>query len=292
MGSHLSQYLEKEGHLVLGIDNDFHSCDNTPGGKVIDLDVRGALTKQVVVQFRPDIIIHLAAQIHVDYSIENPLETIDINVNGTLNMLEAAKEVGCKIVIASTSEAYGTSQQHYMNENHPLDCQSPYGASKVAADRLAKSYIDTYGMDIVIIRNFNAFGPYQNDGSYGSVISKFTKAAFAGEDLKIFGDGEQERDYMYIDDIIQAYYFAMGMDRGVYNFGTGETFKIKEIAEMIIKYTGSKSKIVHVAPRAGEVERLCCDISKARNEGFSPTTDFYRDLKKYVDWYGEYKQKG
>jgi nucleoside-diphosphate-sugar epimerase len=140
-------------------------------------------------------------------------------------------------------------------------------------------------MDIVIIRNFNAFGPYQNDGSYGSVIARFAKAATSNEPLYVYGDGSAERDYMYIDDIIQAYEFAIKLPSGVYNFGTGKCYTIKEIAQKIKWIAESSSDIVHIAPRAGEVQRLCCDISKVKKYGFHPKTDFDRDLKKYMEWY-------
>ena len=289
MGSHLSQHLRKAGHEVFGVDNMFHSCANDYGGLSFEIDIRNKAKLEKVITFlKPDVIIHLAAQIHVDYSIKYPQTTLDINVSGTLNVLEIARKLKTKkVIIASTSEAYGSSQEEFMNEEHPLDCQSPYGASKVAADRLAKSYIDTYGMDIVVIRNFNAFGPFQNDGSYGSVIARFTKAALQNETLFIYGTGEQERDYMYIDDIIQAYEFAIKLPAGVYNFGTGKCYTIKYIADKIIKLTRSQSKILHIEPRAGEVQRLCCDISKVQQFGFKPSTDFDRDLEKYVTWFKE-----
>lgn len=290
MGSHLSHYLVDNGHEVMGVDNNFHSCKLPPQGTSLYCDIRDKETMQKwITRFNPDVIVHLAAQIHVDYSIEHPQETLDINVSGTLNVLEIARELKIKrTIIASTSEAYGSSQCKYMDEEHPLDAQSPYGASKVAADRLAKSYIDTYGMDIVVIRNFNAFGPYQNDGSYGSVIAKFAKASAHNVDLRIFGNGKQSRDYMYIDDIIQAYDFAIHkLPAGTYNFGTGIAHTINKVAKTIIEHTGAKSKLVHVDPRAGEVQRLCCDISKVKKYGFKPITNFNRDLKKYLDWYKE-----
>lgn len=291
MGAHLSHFYGETDH-VCGIDNDFHSCNLAPKGYVQNVDIRDIEAMDTIFRdFDPEVVVHLAAQIHVDYSIKYPQETIDINVKGTANVLELCKKYKTnKCVIASTSEIYGGSQTHLMSELHPLDCQSPYGASKVAADRLAKSYIDTFGMNIVIIRNFNAFGPYQNDGSYGSVIARFAKAALANEPLYIYGTGEQSRDYMYIDDIMQAYSFAIEkLPAGVYNFGTGTAYTINDIAKRIVDITRSKSEIFHVAARAGEVERLCCDIAKAKSCGFIPTTDFDRDLTKYLDWYGKQK---
>jgi UDP-glucose 4-epimerase len=144
-------------------------------------------------------------------------------------------------------------------------------------------------MDIVIIRNFNAFGPGQNDGSYGSVIARFAKAALAGDDIVIYGSGDQERDYMYSTDICQAYDFAChSVPAGVINFGTGETHKITEIAAKINHFFGNKSAVRHIQPRAGEVQRLCCDITKAKALGFKPHTDFDRDLIKYLTWYKEF----
>lgn len=287
MGSHLANYFVKQGHYVSGIDNDFHSCKNPISVPTLIGDIRNVQDMEMHIS-NSDLVIHLAAQIHVDYSIKHPMETLDINVNGTLNVLELCRKYKVQCIIASTSEAYGSSQTEFMSETHPLDCQSPYGASKVAADRLAKSYIDTYGMNIQIIRNFNAFGPWQNDGSYGSVIARFAKASKEYKNLFIYGDGSQERDYMYIDDIVGAYDFIKFCPAGVYNFGTGVTQKIRDIAEKILRLDKNEdSEIIHIEPRAGEVQRLCCDITKVTKLGWDPETNFDRDLEKYIRWYNE-----
>lgn len=286
MGSHLAEYLTLQGHNVMGMDNYFHASKKEVIVPHYKEDIRDQkFLHHAFYREKIDIVLHLAAQIHVDYSIKYPQETLDINVKGTANILEECKRYGIKCLVASTSEIYGSSQTKYMSELHPLDCQSPYGASKVAADRLAKSYIDTYDQNIVVIRNFNAFGPYQNDGSYGSVIARFTKAALTNEPLYIYGDGSQERDYMYIDDIIRAYEFAMKMPRGIYNFGTGDTQTVLEMANRITILTKSKSPIIKIESRAGEVQRLCCDIGKVSKLGWKPITDFDRDLKKYIKWF-------
>lgn len=288
MGAHMSHYFEKQGHNVAGCDNDFHPCQLKPTGIIHNADIRNLdLMDYLILSHKTDVVIHLAAQLHVDYSIKYPHETMNINAMGTLNILEVCRKNNIKCIVASTSEIYGSSQTDFMDETHPLDAQSPYGASKVAGDRLAKSYIDTYDQDIIIIRNFNAFGPYQNDGTaYGSVIAKFTRAALTGESLFIYGDGTQVRDYMDIKDVLQAYDFTLyHLPRGVYNFGTGEEITIKDLAETIIRVTQSKSRIFHVAPRAGEVQRLCCNCDKAKSFGFKPQTSFLRDLCEYVAWY-------
>ncbi|KKK76617.1 hypothetical protein LCGC14_2861810, partial [marine sediment metagenome] len=189
-----------------------------------------------------------------------------------------------KLVFASSSEVYGTSRSKFMKETHQLDPQSPYAASKVAADRLCHSYIKTYGMNICILRNFNTFGEYQADDSYGGVIARFTRKALLGEPLEVFGSGEQERDYMFIDDCVRGYMIASKYS-GVLNVGTGECVTINEVAEQIKRITKSKSPIVHVNERPGEVMRLCADISLANSLGFKPQTKFERDLRKYINWY-------
>lgn len=298
LGSHLYSKLKKEGHEIVGIDNFSHASKNPVNKEIWTRDIRDEKNYATsawgggiysLVEWA-DIVYHLAAQIHVDKSIGDPQETIDINVNGTLNILEACRKYGKKLVFASSSEVYGTSQSEFMSESHPLDAQSPYAASKVAGDRLCKSYIDTYGMDIAILRNFNTFGPYQNDGgegkSYGAVIGIFTKAALRGEPIRIFGDGEQRRDYIYVTDALKGYEIASRYT-GVLNIGSGTTVSINEIAEKIIKLTNSKSEIIHVDSRPGEVQRLCADITRAKSLGFSPETNFDVCLKAYIDWFRE-----
>ncbi|MCK4522401.1 MAG: NAD-dependent epimerase/dehydratase family protein [Nanoarchaeota archaeon] len=278
IGSHLMKQL---GNEVMGIDNNFHPSKN----KVESIigDIRNKELVDELVQ-KVDVVFHLAAVIHVDYSIKYPADTLDVNIGGTLNILEACRKYNKKLIFASSSEVYGSSQAEYMNEEHLLDCQSPYAATKVAGDRLCKSYMDTYGMDISILRNFNTFGEWQNDGSYGGVIAIFTRQALAGKPITVFGDGSQERDYMHINDAIRGYVLAASM-KGVLNIGTGKTVSVLEIAKMIKEITESKSEIVFLGERAGEVQRLCADISKAKKLGFEPRTDFKKNLIDYVNWY-------
>src|SRR3990167_5939194 len=288
IGGHLYKKLKDEGNDVVGIDNLSHASKNPINKETLVYDVRKKNWYTWVSW--SDVVYHLAAQIHVDKSISNPQETVDININGTLNILEACRKYGKKLVFASSSEVYGSSQTDLMDESHPLDAQSPYAASKVAGDRLCKAYIDTYGMDIAIIRNFNTFGPYQNDGeegkSYGAVIGIFTKAALENRPLTVFGDGEQRRDYIYITDALRGYDLAQRYT-GVLNIGSGKTVSINELAEKIIKLTNSKSSVIHTEPRTGEVMRLCAETSRAEKLGFSPITDFDIHLAEYVRWYRE-----
>lgn len=215
------------------------------------------------------------------------METFDINVNGTIKILEAAKKHQKKVVFASSSEIYG-STPGTISETTRLNPQSPYAVTKVTGDQLCAVYKDIYGMNIDVIRNFNTFGPYQNDTSYGGVIAIFTRKALGGEPLEIFGDGTQERDYIFITDALQGYLMSLDSNLpGPTNFGTGTTVTINRLAELIKDITKSNSPIIHVTPRSGEVTRLCADISLAQSFGFKPTTNFERDLQTYIDWYKE-----
>ncbi len=281
IGSHLASKLDDLGNKVVSIDNFMHPCEEPYPSRFADV----RYVRDMEQYFRgADICFHLAAQISVDRSIHSPQETLDINLNGTLNILELCRKHRVRLIFASTSEVYGTSQRPKMDEDHPLDAQSPYGASKAAADRLCKSYIDTYGMKIAILRNFNTFGPYQNDDSYGGVIAIFTKAALNGAPLNIFGSGRQERDYMWVADAVSAY-LKMVDQTGVFNAGSGTTIKVNRIAEVIKKHARSTSRIVHVKARPGEVQRLCCDASKIKKLGWKPKTTIEEGIRKYVDFY-------
>jgi len=285
IGYHLKEELKKNNQVIV-LDNLFHPCQAPVDDTFHYADVRYYHEIESWVKWA-DIVYHLAAQIHVDRSIEFPQETIDVNVTGTLNILEACRKYHKKMIFASSSEVYGTSQVDKINERHPLDGQSPYAASKISGDRLCKAYYDTYGLDVTILRNFNAFGPYQNDTSYGGVIARFTKAALSGEPLYVYGGGEQQRDYIYITDALFGYRICAqhNLSGQAINIGTGYTITINELARFIKNITKSNSEIIHTEPRPGEVQRLCADISLAQQYGFKPTTNFKQHLEHYIKWY-------
>jgi nucleoside-diphosphate-sugar epimerase len=303
IGSHLYEKLKHEGHKVIGIDNFYHASLNPIIKEVKYADVRYTDDLDTYVKWS-DVVYHLAAQIHVDRSISNPQETVDINIGGTLNVLELVKKYNKKMVFASSSEVYGTQEYamfyckcHRKNllekgygsipEIHPLNAQSPYAASKVAGDRLCKSYFDTYGTKVAILRNFNTFGPFQADGSYGSVIAKFIKRCLRGEQLEVYGTGKQSRDYMDVSDALRGYELCLkkGLWGTPINIGTGKTIEINWLASTIKELTKSKSNIIHTKERPGEVQRLCANIAFASSLGFKPQTDFIKHLTKYINWF-------
>lgn len=234
----------------------------------------------------PQVIFHLAADAYVPNSFEHPLEVMETNLIGTLNVLHAAMRLEelQQIVCTSSSEIYGSAQYVPIDENHPLNPTSPYAASKAAADRYCFSYWNTYHLPIAIIRPFNTYGPRH---TY-DVIPKFIKLALDGKDIPIYGSGEQTRDFTYIDDMIRAF-LATGSDRRAIgeaiNFGTSKDISIREIAEKIVRLSGSESRIAHEKERAAEVSRLCCDYSKAKRLfGWEPLVDIDEGLRRNIEW--------
>ena len=189
------------------------------------------------------------------------------------------------MIYASTSEVYGSARTEKISEEHPLDAQSVYAASKLAADRLCKAYSDTYGTDVRILRNFNTFGNYQRYNSYGGVIAIFVDRALHNKPPIINGDGKQERDYIHITDALRGYeLIAEKGKRGQpINIGTGKSISINEIARLVQRFTGCPQPI-HTDARPGEVRRLCADITKAKSIGFIPKTQFETNLEDYIKW--------
>jgi len=301
IGSHLCEKYTKDGHTVLCLDN-FMSGDlmnirhllDFRNFKLIKGDIRdfGLLEK---VMRDVDTVFHLAAQIHVDRSYIEPRLTYEINVMGTQNILEVARMYDVKRVIhASTSEVYGSAQYAPIDEKHPLNAPHPYGASKIAADRMCYAYIQTYGMDIAIMRLFNTFGSRQRDIGYGGVISIFARRALDNVPPIIYGDGLQTRDYTYIEDAVKAYDLVLNHNEPItepVNFGTGKEVSILDLANTIIDLAGKKENLkpVHIEPRIGEVKRLIANTTKAKNLlGWQPEHDFKTGLKAFVEWYKNY----
>jgi len=301
IGSHLCEKYTKEDNTVLCLDNfmngnitNIRHLTRYRNFKLIKGDIRDFdLLEKIMPEV--DVIFHLAAQIHVDRSVVEPKITYEINVLGTQNVLESARMYDVKKIIhASTSEVYGSAQYAPIDEKHPLAAPHPYGASKIAADRMCYSYLQTYGMDIVIMRLFNVFGPRQKDIGYGGVISIFTRRILNNMPPIIYGDGLQTRDYTYITDAINAYNAVLKHNEQItepINFGTGQELSIINLANMILDITGKNDNLrpVHVQPRVGEVKRLIADATKAKKIlGWSPKYDFKKGLKEFIDWYKNY----
>lgn len=302
VGSNLTDYMLNKGHEVVILDdfsngnvNNIRHLLGNRKFKLIKGDIRNyELVRRITTDV--DAVFHLAAKIHVDESIIDPDSVVSVNVEGTHNILKACRENDIeKMIYASSSEVYGSAEYTPMDEKHPMNPASPYAASKAAADRICFSYFNTYNMNVVIVRNFNTFGPRQKSSGYGGVINIFIRRILNDKPPIIYGDGTQTRDYIYIDDVMNAYNLVLEKDDiagEAINFGTGVDTSIKTIAEKILHFTGKEDKLkpIYVAPRPGEVQQLCADTSKARKLlNFKPKYSFDKGLKEIIKWFEEYK---
>lgn len=248
-------------------------------GDILDNDLLNKIFKNHF-----DICIHLAAQIDVQESLENPKKAIDANIIGTFNLLEKLKNSKAKFVFTSTCMVYDVvSASKAIDENHPVKPVSPYAGSKLAAEHLAMSYYYSYGLPVVIIRPFNTYGPFQKSNLEGSVVGVFLKRNINGEVLEVFGDGNQTRDFLYIEDCADFVVKAALSDKAngqIINAGLGKDISINELAFMITK---DKKKIKHVSHHhpQSEIQKLLCDYSKAKQIlGWKPKTSLEEGIHK------------
>ena len=234
-----------------------------------------------------DICIHAAAAINVQESIENPQRYYDVNVNGTFNILEEARKRDVKAVLIGTCMVYDLTSSKAISEEHPLNPKSPYAGSKLAAENLALSYFHAYGLPVVITRPFNTYGPYQKSDMEGGVVSIFIRSLLQGELLKIFGDGTQTRDLLYVEDcadfIVKASFNENAVGE-VINGGYGHDIAIKDLALQICKDPERFVHVRHHHPQS-EIPKLLCDYTKANKLlGWTPKTSLEEGVEKTKGW--------
>jgi dTDP-glucose 4,6-dehydratase len=235
-----------------------------------------------------DTIFHLGALISIPYSYVHPVETVQTNVIGTMNILEACRKVGAKLVHTSTSEVYGTALRVPIDEEHPLQGQSPYSASKIGADKLVESYWRSFDVPAITIRPFNTYGPGQSNRA---VIPTIITQALSGDVVRL-GNLEAIRDFTYLDDTVEGFLLGGQADLWngeTYNLGTGEEIAIGVVAELIFKIMGKQSEIQvepgRLRPEKSEVLRLISDNRKARmNLNWQPKVGMEEGLRRTIEW--------
>jgi len=302
IGSHLCERLLKEGNRVIGLDNFDTYYDpkikirNVQGiGKkfpglfeLVTGDIRNPDSMaDLFKKNRFDTVVHLAARAGVRPSIAEPLLYQDVNIRGTVALLEACKSHGIKrLVFASSSSVYGENQRVPFSELD-LDIQpiSPYGATKRAGELLCYSYHHLYKMDIACLRIFTAYGPRQRPEM---AIHKFTRLIDQSEKIPMYGDGSSRRDYTYIDDLVDGILGAIQYHQGydVYNLGESQTTSLKELIQLI-EGTLNKSAIIEtLASQPGDVSITFADIAKAKQRlGYLPKVNMEEGIKRFVQWY-------
>lgn len=234
-----------------------------------------------------DAVVHLAALVGVGESVRNPFETHDINVTGTLNVLEAAvKQNVRKFVFASSAAVYGEGNPLPLQEEFDLRPVSPYAASKVCAEYYCKMYRDCYGLSSVVLRFFNVYGPGQGFNEYAGVITRFVHNGFQGEPLTVYGDGNQTRDFVNVKDVVEAIDKALmfkSSKTDIINICTGKQVTVNDVAFSLCGILGKNLRVLHVSPRAGDILRNYGDPGKAQTVlGFKAQIRFEDGLRLLV----------
>lgn len=294
IGSHLSDRLALEGWSVLVVDDlSTGHLDNLlearrRGVDVHQIDIRDPLLVEVIERRSPEVVFHLAAQASVAVSVREPLRDADVNLLGTINVLEAARRSGArKVVFASSGGAiYGGEAPLPVQEDAPKRPDSPYGISKKIAADYFDWYERTHGLDFTLLALSNVYGPRQDPHGEAGVVSIFSEALLAGRAPTIFGDGEQTRDYVFVEDVADAFVRAADLAGGrLLNIGTGLETSVNELAARLQAVTGTAIDPVYAPPRPGDVPRSYVDNrSAAAHLGWQPFTDMNSGLAQTVDW--------
>lgn len=280
IGSHLVEALRDRGDEVTGLAlyNSFDSfgwMDEIDGIRKVRGDVRDAEHMRALIAGH-DIVFHLAALISVPHSFTSPRAFVDTNVTGTLNVLMAARDAGAKVVNTSTSEVYGTALYTPMDETHPKCPQSPYAASKVAADALVMSFAASYGMENVILRPFNTYGPRQSERA---VIASVCRQLASGDEV-LMGNQDAVRDFVYVSDTVAAFLAVAKLSGRVFNAATGVGTRIGDLA------CNARLDPVRLRPDDAEVEVLIGDAtSLMRETDWRPTVSVADGFDRTLDWW-------
>ena len=292
IGSHIAQHYVRRGHEVRVVDN-LHTGHRRNLGEFADElhfvegDVRDADCLVELAQ-GCELIYHQAAIVSVPYSVDHPQETHDVNIQGTLNVLEAAKKRGVRrVVFACSAAVYGDNPKLPLSEAEAPAPQSPYGIEKITGEYYLKVFNALYGVETVSLRYFNVFGPRQDPKSpYSGVISIFVDRARAGQPLTIFGDGQQSRDFVFVDDVVQANVLAGSVTEAAghcYNIGCGKQTSLNELVKALEQVLGRQIALRMAEARQGDIKHSLADISRARQElGYAPKIEVHEGLQQLL----------
>jgi UDP-glucose 4-epimerase len=295
IGSNTVDELVRRRHLVTVLDDlSTGNEKNLEGVRNQITFIRGSIMDTGTVEEAcggVDYVLHLAARTSVPGSVKQPLETNQINVGGTLNVLLAARDARVRrVVFASSSAIYGDAPELPKHEGMPPAPISPYGVSKLVGELYGNVFHRTYGLDFVALRYFNVFGPRQDPGSpYSGVLSLFMTAMRDGGQLNVFGDGEQSRDFTFVQNVVTANLQACeapGIAGRVFNLGTGGRYTLNYTLQLLEHFAGRPSKPKYGAPREGDIRDSQADISLAAQcLAYEPHVGFEDGLRKTWDWY-------
>ncbi len=287
IGSHVVDALVARDDEVVVVDSLVHGRrENVPPQATLHVhDIREPFD-EIVDDLRPEAVLHLAAQADVRVSVEEPVYDAEVNVLGTVRVLEAALRHGAQVVFSSTGGAiYGECDEGPAAETSALTPLSPYGTAKLAGEEYLRAYNRLHGGTHVALRYGNVYGPRQDPHGEAGVVAIFLGALERGEQARIFGDGLQTRDYVYVGDVARATLSALGQDGGVFNVGTGRETSVVDLYGLCKRVAGSEIDAAHAPARLGELQRSVLDTSLAGSDlGFSAMVELEDGLQATWEW--------
>ena len=292
IGSHVVDALLNRGDQVTVVDNlsTGNRANLDPAVSLIEIDLRSDELARAFQQLRPEAVFHMAAQASVAVSVDTPKLDAEVNILGTINLLEQCCSTGVRhVVYSSTGGAlYGEPQRLPCTEDHPVNPVSPYGASKYAGELYVEMFGRLHGLDYTILRYANVYGPRQDPYGEAGVVAIFAQRMLKGQELFIFGDGDQERDFVYVEDVARANLLALEQGSGQsLNIGCGIGITVNEIFRRLRELTGYLKEATYEAPRPGDIYRISLDASKARQElGWKPKVALGDGLRRTVAFFG------
>lgn len=297
IGSTLVDRLLAVGHEVTGLDN-------LATGKVANLEAAEANAKfafvkddiveadldAVVAEYSPEVIFHLAAQIDVRHSVADPQFDSSVNVVGTVRLAEAARKAGVRKIVHTSSggSIYGTPEQIPTSETVPTDPHSPYAAGKVAGEIYLNTFRHLYGLECSHIAPANVYGPRQDPHGEAGVVAIFAQALLSGRSTKVFGDGGNTRDYVFVDDVVEAFVRASGPDGGGqrFNVGTGVETSDRQLHSLVAAAAGAPDDPEFHPPRLGDLRQSCLDVGLAKRVlGWEPRVPLADGIRRTVDFF-------
>lgn len=292
IGSHVVDLFVAQGYEVVIVDDlsTGRASNLNPAAKFYQVDIRSPQLREVFETEKPDFVSHHAAQMDVRRSVAQPLFDADINILGSINLLEIAKDFQVKrlVYISTGGAVYGEPERLPCDESHPINPICQYGASKHTVEHYLYMYYANYGLKYTVLRYPNVFGPRQDPHGEAGVVAIFTGRMLAGESATINGDGEQTRDFVYVGDCAQANLLALTIDHepGIYNLGWGRPTSINEICSVLVEITNYSLPVQYGPAKVGETRHIYLDASKAKKDlGWEPTITLEEGLEKTVEYF-------
>jgi len=301
IGSTLVDRLRADGHQVVGLDNfatgravNIEHLVGDAGFSFVEADIVSADLRAILAQHQPEVIFHLAAQIDVRHSVADPVFDASVNVVGTIRLAEAARTAGVRKIVHTSSggSIYGTPQHYPTKEDDPTDPVSPYAAGKVAGEIYLNTFGHLYGLQCSHIAPANVYGPRQDPHGEAGVVAIFAQALLEGRPTKVFGDGSNTRDYVFVDDVVDAFVRASGEQGNGqrFNVGTGVETSDRQLHSAVAAAVGAPDAPEFHPPRLGDLKRSCLDISRGADvlgwrpqvalaDGVTRTVEYFRQVK-------------